>query len=115
MESPDFHFHFPEGFLEEYLNRGKCIVILDGLDEIKDNNLLNVSRKISEFVNRYVTPERGNRCVLCSRPTTLEEVRNLFDASAICQIQDFDEKLEGTRNLEHRFDESCEGGEECVE
>ncbi|WP_445632455.1 NACHT domain-containing protein [Nostoc sp. DSM 114161] len=66
----------PEGFFDYWLKQGKTVILLDGLDEIADENKQReVARHLSYFVtnNRYIQ----NRVIITSRPA--EYKRDFFE------------------------------------
>ncbi|WP_414573980.1 NACHT domain-containing protein [Nostoc sp. CCY 9925] len=66
----------PEGFFDYWLKQGKALILLDGLDEIADENKQReVARHLSSFVtnNQYVQ----NRVIITSRPA--EYRRDFFE------------------------------------
>ena len=50
--------------LEEYVRSGKCVFLLDGMDEIKSRYLTQFEKELSDLADRY--PE--NNFILSSRP-----------------------------------------------
>ncbi|RCJ26638.1 hypothetical protein A6S26_14690 [Nostoc sp. ATCC 43529] len=68
--------NIPEGFFDYWLKQGKAVILLDGLDEIADQNKQReVARHLSYFVtnNKYVQ----NRVIITSRPA--EYKRDFFE------------------------------------
>ncbi len=61
----DENINLPADFFEKRLNGGKCVVLMDGLDEISDNRM-EVAQHISRFIEKY--SPGGNRFGISSRP-----------------------------------------------
>jgi len=57
------------GLFEKLLRRGRCLVLLDGLDEVVDET---ERRRMSEWVDRLVTIHPRNRYIVTSRPPGYE-------------------------------------------
>ncbi len=55
----------PERWFEELLREGKCVVMLDGLDEVGDTD---DRRKIAQWVNAQIESLGGNVFIITSRP-----------------------------------------------
>jgi len=94
----DFHdlgADLPIGaMLEEALKQGGALVLLDGLDEVKD---LGLRKTVADRVVDFYTFHRraGNRFVLTSRIIGYQEVRPMAEGLAECTLVDFgDEKIE---------------------
>ncbi|MCP4540117.1 MAG: SUMF1/EgtB/PvdO family nonheme iron enzyme [Chloroflexi bacterium] len=80
--------------LEEALKQGGALVLLDGLDEVKDPGL---RRTVVEQVVHFYTFHRpaGNRFVLTSRIIGYREVRPVAEGLAECTLVDFgDQEVE---------------------
>ena len=57
----------PEGFFDRWLEAGRALILLDGLDEVtQEAQRYEVVRRIENFLGRY--PENGNRAIVTSRP-----------------------------------------------
>ena len=57
----------PEGFFKRWLEAGRALILLDGLDEVtQEAQRYEVVRRIENFLGRY--PENGNRAIVTSRP-----------------------------------------------
>lgn len=59
------HLTIPVPWLERQLQKGKCLVMLDGLDEAPDKEDRKV---VMEWVNRQIMAYASNRFILTSRP-----------------------------------------------
>jgi HEAT repeat protein len=57
---------YPEGFFRERLRKGKCVVLLDGLDEVEE---LSARLQLARQIEKLAQAEdlRGNRFVVTSR------------------------------------------------
>ncbi len=54
----------PASWIDRFLKRGKCLVLLDGLDEVADRSTRQV---VVTWVERQMVAQEGNRFVLTSR------------------------------------------------
>jgi hypothetical protein len=77
----------PKGFFERQLRRGRCVVLLDGLDEVVDPKERSaVARKIGQLAGDYPR----NRYVVTCRTAGWEP--GLLDGDfAVVRVRDFDE------------------------
>lgn len=77
----------PTGFFTEWLDQGRCLCLLDGLDEVAERELrVKVSQMVNKFIGSYES--KGNRFALASRPRGYEEVARYFNrVPLICQVQ----------------------------
>jgi NACHT domain/Sulfatase-modifying factor enzyme 1 len=55
----------PPAWFEKQLKKGRCLVMLDGLDEVSD---LAVRRKVVAWVQKQIRAHGNNRFILTSRP-----------------------------------------------
>ncbi len=55
----------PEGWFQRELRRGRCLVMLNGLDEVADPQ---ARKKVVDWVERQMTSWRRNRFLVTSRP-----------------------------------------------
>jgi len=74
-----------EDFFEQALRGGRCLVLLDGLDEVADET---ERRHMSEWVDRLVTIYPRNRYVVTSRPPGYESAP-LENGFTVVRIRDF--------------------------
>ncbi len=84
------HLHLPDDFFRARLTHGKCVVLLDGLDEVADpHQRARVAEAVAAFTQHY----RDNRFVVTSRPRGYEGVaqQQLAALYASCTIRDFDD------------------------
>jgi hypothetical protein len=80
----------PEGFFDTVLAEGRCIVLMDGLDEVADSSLRS---HLALFLWSFAATSPGNRFVVTSRPRGYEVGRQyLAGAFDECTIQDFDQE-----------------------
>ncbi|MBC7259351.1 MAG: SUMF1/EgtB/PvdO family nonheme iron enzyme [Chloroflexi bacterium] len=76
----------PPDFFHRRLNAGKCLVLLDGLDEVADRDLrATVAQMVNAFINHY--KKTGNRFGLASRPRGYEEVADYLPQPVVCVVQ----------------------------
>jgi len=85
------HLNLPDDFFSRQLEAGKCIVLLDGLDEITDPSKRG---RVIEVIASFTPHYRGNRFILTSRPRGYEgeAKQRLSSFCAECTIRDFDEE-----------------------
>lgn len=83
------HLSLPEDFFHERLAHGRCIVLLDGLDEVADPRQ---RARVAEAVATCTRHYQGNRFVVTSRPRGYEgeAQHQLAGLYASCTIRDFD-------------------------
>jgi energy-coupling factor transporter ATP-binding protein EcfA2 len=84
------YLNLPEDFFSQQLAAGRCIVLLDGLDELVDPAKRSlVLDMIVALASRY----SGNRFVVTSRPRGYESdaKQRLASLYAECTIRDFDD------------------------
>ena len=55
----------PAGWFEKQLTKGRCLVMLDGLDEVSNAALLS---KVVEWVQQQINNHGNNRFIITSRP-----------------------------------------------
>ena len=79
----------PVGFFEHWLDRGKALILLDGLDEVVDEGLRRrVAEEIETFLHRY----RENPAVITSRPAGYRWDLFNLDEFPHYTLEPFDEK-----------------------
>jgi hypothetical protein len=81
----------PHRYFERRLERGGCIVLLDGFDEVTDER---THRVVAEKINRFVSEYPDNRFIVTCRPAGW---RNLLNDFRVLEAQDF------PREDVHRF------------
>ena len=90
----------PIGFFEYWLDRGKALILLDGLDEVVDEaQRQKVAEEIKTFLHRY----RDNPAVITSRPAGYR--RDFFDLYEFPHytLEPFDER-QRNEFIEHWYD-----------
>lgn len=78
------------GFFQERLKQGRCLVLLDGLDEVADRNLrAQVAQFVNGFIKKYGKDKegKGNYFGLASRPRGYEQVADYLPRLAVCEVQ----------------------------
>lgn len=76
--------------LHEALRAGRALILLDGLDEVRDLNLRNtVVERVTDFYTFHRRP--GNKFVLTSRVVGYRAVRPSAEELAECTLVDFDD------------------------
>ena len=73
------------GFFENALQSGRCLVLLDGLDEVADET---ERRQMSEWVDQLVTVYPKNRYVVTSRPPGYDSAP-LENGFTVLHVRDF--------------------------
>jgi hypothetical protein len=82
----DQELRLPPDFFLNRLREGKCLVLLDGLDEVADRNQrATVAQMVSAFINTY--SRCGNRFGLASRPRGYDEVAEYLPKPVVCAVQ----------------------------
>jgi formylglycine-generating enzyme required for sulfatase activity len=83
-----------EGIIGAALERGKAVVLLDGLDEVRDPRQRNlVVSRVTDFYTFHRSA--GNKLILSSRVVGYREVRPAAEGLAECTLVDFgDEEIE---------------------
>lgn len=74
----------PSGWWEAQLQAGRCLVLLDGLDEVADRGQ---RRAVVRWINEQLTVHPGNDFVVTSRPHGYRE--SFVDATATVQVLPF--------------------------
>lgn len=76
----------PPDFFRQRLQEGRCLVLLDGLDEVADRGLrAAVAQMANAFIQRYAA--KGNRFGLTSRPRGYDEVADYLSRPILCTVQ----------------------------
>ncbi len=57
----------PTGFFEHWLERGKALILLDGLDEVVDETQ-RCKRKVADQIETFLYRYQSNPAVITSRP-----------------------------------------------
>ncbi len=77
----------PDNWFDSKLKKGKCIVLLDGLDEVGD---VNDRKDVSEWVDRQIGKYSNSMFLLTSRPLGYQAAP--LDNVSILEMQNFDAK-----------------------
>jgi formylglycine-generating enzyme required for sulfatase activity/energy-coupling factor transporter ATP-binding protein EcfA2 len=78
--------HLPAGFFDPYLESGRAVVLLDGLDEVADRDL---RRRVSRLVERFTSAYPDCRYVVASRIVGYRDAARLAEGYATTTIRDF--------------------------
>ena len=82
----EYDLELPLNFFRDRLKQGRCLVMLDGLDEVADPGLrAQVAQVVNSFVKYY--GHKGNRFVLASRPKGYDEVATFLSRPVVCEVQ----------------------------
>ena len=82
----EYELELPPSFFLKRLKQGRCLVLLDGLDEVADRDLRSkVARIVTSFITHYA--DKGNRFGLASRPRGYEEVAHYLPRPMICTVE----------------------------
>jgi hypothetical protein len=81
------HVPPPAGWFERRLEKGNCLVMFDGLDEVADPSL---RRKVVHWLERQVEATGGNRFLVSSRPNGYRE--NPLAGFTVLQVLPFSRK-----------------------
>ncbi|NNF58378.1 MAG: NACHT domain-containing protein, partial [Rhodothermaceae bacterium] len=84
---PDILATCPEGFFQEQLQAGRCLVLLDGMDEVTTEAERN---DVAGQINKLVSAYPGNRFVVTSRPAGHEGVS--LAGFALLHVRDFSDE-----------------------
>jgi energy-coupling factor transporter ATP-binding protein EcfA2 len=74
----------PEGWVKSQLTRGRCLVMLDGLDEVADPQ---VRQQVVEWVQRQMIAYNQNRFIVTSRPFGF--LSNPLSGVAVLRVRPF--------------------------
>lgn len=76
----------PPNFFKERLQKGHCLVLFDGLDEVADRSLrAEVAQVVSKFIDLY--SKNGNHFGLASRPRGYDEVARFLPRPVVCVVE----------------------------
>jgi NACHT domain len=81
---PSFDMQEPAGWWEHKLSRGKCVVLLDGLDEVGNET---ERREVASWVNRQISVYPTNDYVLTSRPHGYRTA--VIESAMVLQVRPF--------------------------
>ena len=86
--APEIAAECPPDFFKKHLQDGKCIVLLDGMDEVTSED---ERRRVAEQIEDFVTTYRDNRFVVTSRPAGYSGVALAgFTQLEVCDFSDED-------------------------
>jgi hypothetical protein len=74
----------PPGWIERHLEKGRCLVLLDGLDEVADGQ---IRQMVVTWIQRQMGAYHHNRFLVTSRPRGYRT--NPLDNVAILEVQPF--------------------------
>ncbi len=75
-----------EGFFDEYLESGRSVILLDGLDEVAD---VDLRRRVSRLVQSFARAYPRSRFVVTSRMVGYVETVRLEDDFVAATVRDF--------------------------
>ena len=82
----EYELQLPAGFFYDRLKEGRCLVLLDGLDEVGDAaQRACVAQMVSAFIKHY--GPAGNHFGLASRPRGYDEVAIHLPRPIVCEVQ----------------------------
>ncbi|MFN8457356.1 MAG: SUMF1/EgtB/PvdO family nonheme iron enzyme [Anaerolineae bacterium] len=76
----------PDDFFDEWLNQGRAVILLDGLDEVADPDL---RRRVARLVEALARAYPNCRCLVTSRVVGYSGPARLGEAFATTTVQDF--------------------------
>jgi hypothetical protein len=81
----EYELELPPRFFRDRLQEGRCLVMLDGLDEVADRDLrATVAQMVNAFIRHYAL--KGNRFGLASRPKGYDEVEHYLPRPVVCTV-----------------------------
>jgi NACHT domain/HEAT repeats len=95
----------PTGFFEHWLERGRALILLDGLDEVVDEAQ---RRKVAEQIETFLHQYQDNPAVITSRPVGYR--RDLFKTEEFLHytLESFDDKQVAIF-IDHWYDSRIKG------
>nr|WP_310486828.1 HEAT repeat domain-containing protein [Chamaesiphon sp. VAR_69_metabat_338] len=90
----------PTGFFEHWLDRGKALILLDGLDEVVDEAQ---RRKVAEQIETFLHQYQDNPAVITSRPAGYRWDFFNLDEFPHYTLESFDDKQVATF-IDHWYD-----------
>ena len=90
----------PTGFFEHWLDRGKALILLDGLDEVVDEAQ---RRKIAEQIETFLHQYQDNPAIITSRPAGYRWDFFNLDEFPHYTLESFDDKQVATF-IDHWYD-----------
>jgi len=76
----DFGIAQPRGYFERLLTQGRCLLLLDGLDEVPPID----AGKVTDFIQRLIAAYPDNAIIATSRPIGLQYVPTGFAIFEVC-------------------------------
>ncbi|MCB8965995.1 MAG: NACHT domain-containing protein [Ardenticatenaceae bacterium] len=75
----------PGDFFFKRLKQGRCLLLLDGLDEVADRD---ERATVAQFVNQFIKAyqRNGNYFALASRPRGFEQVQHYLERPTVCTV-----------------------------
>ena len=107
------YFNFPDkkSFTTEFLDRGKLLLLFDGLDEVTKIKVDDVQEAIANLVNRY--DNKGNRFVLSCRTAANRSLSSMVNFTNV-ELAEFDD--EQIKNfIKYWFKSDPEDAQDCWE
>ncbi|HLO88337.1 MAG TPA: NACHT domain-containing NTPase [Nostocaceae cyanobacterium] len=72
-------------YVDEVINHGKALILLDGLDEVRDEDNKRVLKEIRDFSERYLNNHFVTTCRIAAREYTFEKFTEV-------EVADFDDQ-----------------------
>ena len=77
-------------FTEEALQKGKLLIIIDGIDQIpKQENNINIQRQAITHINDFIDMYKKNRFILSCRTENMDVYNNRFSNFTEMQVADW--------------------------
>ncbi|MEM9271811.1 MAG: NACHT domain-containing protein [Cyanobacteria bacterium P01_F01_bin.143] len=86
-ELSNFNFPSQQKVITDFLNKGKLLLLFDGLDEVSKDKFNDVQDEITNLVTRY--GDRGNRFILSCR---IAAYKNPMSRFTNVELADFDDE-----------------------
>lgn len=87
LERRDF-FKDCKSFVLNMLQKGRCILLLDGMDELRIDDSENIHNKINSFSNIFCTGDIKNKIIVSSRSEMLNGALNNFKSYRLLPFDD---------------------------
>ena len=108
-ELSNFNFPSQKNVISDFLNQGKLLILLDGLDEVSQEKTNEVQDKITNLVTRY--GDKGNHFILSCR---IAAYKNPMVRFTNVELADFDdEQIE--KFIKNWFKSDSEDAHDCWE
>jgi GTPase SAR1 family protein len=85
---------FPDSFVQHALKKGKCLILLDGLDEVSKSIINTIIRNIEAFVDKHSgrkdknSPDDGNRFIVSCRTAAYKAKFKRFTDVILLEFDD---------------------------